>query len=114
MQEVNTVRDHLTNLRNLAIQPERVAQHDLTEKILKTHWNKVSDPVHNALHAEMFEFKDTHSQSGVELDKTAKQLITLRSVDIQLMDDIHGKEKALHVDEVQVLQLRNLVKLRQV
>ncbi|OQV12791.1 hypothetical protein BV898_12920 [Hypsibius exemplaris] len=113
-KQVNEVIDHLTNLYKIAIKPERTAQHELAKKVLKTYAKKSNDPVENALYAEVYEFKDTHCQLDAELDKCAKQMVTLRSVDIQLMDDVHRKEEALHVDEVQVLELRNLAKLRQV
>ena len=94
--------------------PERESQHEQARNMLKTHLHKMNDPVHHALHHDIHEFRDSNSQAARELDKVEKQIVTLRSVSNQLLDDIHRKEEALHVDEVLVGELRNLVKLRKV
>jgi hypothetical protein len=67
--------------------------------------------VDNALHVEILELEDSVYLFRAELEKCEKQLVTLQSVDYQLMDDIRRRRKVLHVDKAHVLEMCNLTKL---
>lgn len=108
------MKDNLDNLLKTLITPERVAQHELMDRILITNLHKKNDPLHNVLHQEIDEFRHSNRKAAENLEKCEMQMVALRGVINQLNDDIKRKESALYIDEVQCCELRNTTKLKKI
>lgn len=106
--------DNLNNLLKTLVTPERISQHEMTRRALITELHKQNDPVHNVLKQDIEEFRHGNRKAAGNLDECEKQLVNLRGVSNQLMEDIKRKEAALEIDEVQCLSLRNATKFKKV